>query len=194
MIKAARQIYFVQLSTVGPIKIGYTQNLERRLEYFKTYSPYAINVLAAASGNKDVEMALHRKFALFRTSGEWFQDVPVIRDEIAAVIAEGDDYLLNTYCFKRIGQAAAVSLLSPTSQAEIATIREDLSMMARHIGGTVGVGDTVAASIARAAAACQIAARRMKDYWHGQVARPPADDYLRIKAAYEETQQQRRTG
>lgn len=54
------------------IKIGYTTNLEQRLDNLQTACPGKLKVHAILHGGRRLEHALHANFADYRTEGEWF--------------------------------------------------------------------------------------------------------------------------
>ena len=62
------------------IKIGWTRNLERRIE---TLMPE--EVLAIEPGPQQLETRRHRQFAGYRIVREWFVDCPAIREHIASL-------------------------------------------------------------------------------------------------------------
>ncbi|MGA5873932.1 GIY-YIG nuclease family protein [Streptomyces cinereoruber] len=60
-------------STESPlVKIGWTDNPERRLRNLQTGSPVPLTVLALFEGGAIVERELHHRFADKRRHGEWF--------------------------------------------------------------------------------------------------------------------------
>ncbi|MEU2415144.1 GIY-YIG nuclease family protein [Streptomyces sp. NPDC013099] len=54
------------------VKIGCTDNPERRLRHLQTGSPLPLQLLALFEGGYLVEAELHRRFADKRRHGEWF--------------------------------------------------------------------------------------------------------------------------
>lgn len=77
-------VYFIQQGTDGPIKIGHTKNVDRRLRSLSTGSPVALHVLALTPGGEREERALHRRFDSLRMQGEWFAPAPELIAFIAA--------------------------------------------------------------------------------------------------------------
>jgi hypothetical protein len=55
-------------------KIGFSKHPEQRLLELKTGNPEIIEIkkLFITKHNRRVEMALHNRYALIRTNGEWF--------------------------------------------------------------------------------------------------------------------------
>lgn len=74
-------IYFIG-GNVGPIKIGFTTNIETRLRRLQMNSPRRLRVLAARNGSRRDELELHRRYGEQRLHGEWFKRSP----ELVAVI------------------------------------------------------------------------------------------------------------
>jgi Meiotically Up-regulated Gene 113 (MUG113) protein len=69
----ASVVYFVQRTTGGSIKIGYTRNLKRRLMGLVVGSDAPLVVLATIpTDNHRIEIEIHRRFAKYRLHGEWF--------------------------------------------------------------------------------------------------------------------------
>ena len=70
-------IYFIQCGT--RIKIGFTRAIKSRLIKMATDMPDKPIVLHTESGTFKLEKQLHRQFAAFRITGEWFTNDPVLR-------------------------------------------------------------------------------------------------------------------
>jgi hypothetical protein len=64
------------------VKIGFTNDLNRRLTALQTSSPSPLRVLASFAGTAGDEQAMHQRFHGKRVFGEWFAWC----DEIAALI------------------------------------------------------------------------------------------------------------
>jgi hypothetical protein len=66
-------VYFLQQEEEGPVKIGYTGNIMKRLETYQTYTHKRVRLLAVARGwGRIEEQALHTHFAENRLEREWF--------------------------------------------------------------------------------------------------------------------------
>lgn len=76
---AQTSVYFMQAGEGGPIKIGLTNCVANRLRYIQTGQPCEIELLGSVTGGKDLEEALHVRFAADRLRGEWFKDTPELR-------------------------------------------------------------------------------------------------------------------
>ena len=66
-------IYFIQFGDGGPIKIGITNSVERRLKNLQSASPIKLNLLGTIkNGGTQLEEKLHIRFNRSRINGEWF--------------------------------------------------------------------------------------------------------------------------
>lgn len=63
-------VYFVR--NRERVKIGVTTDVSARLSALKTSTPDDLRLLAVQEGDRATEQGLHRRFAEFRLSGEWF--------------------------------------------------------------------------------------------------------------------------
>ncbi len=66
-------IYFIKAEETPYIKIGYTQDIYRRMIKMQADCPVKLTVLKTVEGDKAYEKKLHRKFAAFHYRGEWFK-------------------------------------------------------------------------------------------------------------------------
>lgn len=79
--KKQKHVYFIR-SEPGEIKIGLAIDVQKRLRGLQTSHPYALTLLTAVKGSKEVECAYHKQFAEHRLHGEWFEPHPDILAEI----------------------------------------------------------------------------------------------------------------
>jgi Meiotically up-regulated gene 113 len=71
------------------VKIGYTRNLNQRINNLKgNTGPYRLRLLATARGGRTREMHYHRKFRAHSVGNEWFEFAPEIEAEIARLTAK----------------------------------------------------------------------------------------------------------
>lgn len=73
-------IYFVQALTGGPIKIGYTENVWKRLNTLRSSNAQYLILLGVMEGDRQMERRIHGWFK--KVNGEWFQDSPQLREFI----------------------------------------------------------------------------------------------------------------
>lgn len=76
-------VYCIQAVNGGPIKIGASENPDKRLKELQTGHPHSLAIIGTFPGGYRLEGQLHRYFADERTYGEWFD---VSLPEIEAVI------------------------------------------------------------------------------------------------------------
>jgi len=79
------EVYFIQESGMGAIKIGITgRKAHSRLLNMVSSTPHSLTLLAAIDGDRKLESSLHSRFASACIRGEWFRPVP----ELLAYIEE----------------------------------------------------------------------------------------------------------
>jgi hypothetical protein len=67
-------VYFIQAGVTGrPIKIGYTDDLGKRIISLQIGLPEPMEVLLSVKGGRELERELHAKFAHLRIRQEWFR-------------------------------------------------------------------------------------------------------------------------
>lgn len=66
-------IYLLQAGPGGPIKIGHTNDLPRRIALLQTGCADTLQLLGAYEGNPGDERVIHRTLAAHRIRGEWFR-------------------------------------------------------------------------------------------------------------------------
>lgn len=65
-------IYLVQAHR--DLKIGFSQDILKRLQTLETGARCPVNLLAIVSGGRSLEKELHQRFEHLRTHREWFRD------------------------------------------------------------------------------------------------------------------------
>lgn len=77
-------VYFIQSGSQGPIKIGYSNDVKKRLSALKSGSPYKLDVIGLIEGGRSKEKEMHEKFKEKRLSQscEWFEFCDEIIDFI----------------------------------------------------------------------------------------------------------------
>jgi hypothetical protein len=88
------RIYFAQVGTAGPIKVGVAGNIAHRLNSLQTANPETIYLLTSVRAANAVayrhEAEIHATFEPFRLVGEWFRPVSVLLDFVEG-LDFGDD-------------------------------------------------------------------------------------------------------
>lgn len=67
------QIYFICSPETCLIKIGYSNNVEKRVKTIQSISPFKVALLSHFSAHKSFEYYLHQKLNSSRSHGEWFK-------------------------------------------------------------------------------------------------------------------------
>lgn len=73
-------IYFIQDGDDGPIKIGYSDNVLRRIRDLRTGTHQNLRLLLAIGGGVEQEAQLHERFSFAHKKGEWFWPVNALID------------------------------------------------------------------------------------------------------------------
>ena len=90
-------IYFItEDNNTKYVKIGYTNNLSRRLRELQIGNPRKLSVYFVMKGNKQAELELHKAFKDYRGIGEWFNFTVFIGEYINEVRKEAKQ-LLDVY-------------------------------------------------------------------------------------------------
>lgn len=72
-------VYFVQAGENGPVKIGWSQDVARRMAELQTANANRLTLIGFLRGRMEREAATHALFAHLRLEGEWFRDTPELR-------------------------------------------------------------------------------------------------------------------
>lgn len=84
-------VYFIFNLDSNAIKVGFTQDVRKRLAALQTSSPAQLELLGAiktqsATTAKQLEKDLHQQFAQWHLSGEWFKAEKTLLNYIAEVM------------------------------------------------------------------------------------------------------------
>lgn len=80
-------VYFVREGLLGPIKIGYALDVERRLKDLQTGNPRELVLLAVMpESNEYEETILHTTFQFCALRGEWYEPHERLTRLIASII------------------------------------------------------------------------------------------------------------
>jgi hypothetical protein len=93
-----QQVYFIEDTATGLIKIGIAKRPGRRLNLLQVGSASKLRLIGSVHGGRELERALHTKFQEHRIRGEWFLLPDSILAEIDAaftgVAPDGDQSFL----------------------------------------------------------------------------------------------------
>lgn len=86
------RVYFLRpVGMDGPIKIGYSTDVEGRLKSYSHLSPFPLEIAATTPGDFELEQRLHRAFADDHSHHEWFRAGSALLGVIAAINAGSFD-------------------------------------------------------------------------------------------------------
>lgn len=78
-------VYFIgRDDMVSPVKIGFSQNPDRRLADFQAAHWERLVIHGVLFGGQDLESALHSRLAKFRIRGEWFSRCSEVEEYLAS--------------------------------------------------------------------------------------------------------------
>lgn len=87
-MKTRRQIYFARaVGVIGPIKIGASKNVARRMIEIEQWCPFPIEVLAVVDGDLTLERRIQMKFVGSHSHQEWFHATEELLELIAKLQA-----------------------------------------------------------------------------------------------------------
>lgn len=66
-------VYFILSGDADCVKIGFSENIKKRLSGLQSASPSKLVLIAVAKGGPEQERAIHARFKKFNLSGEWFE-------------------------------------------------------------------------------------------------------------------------
>jgi hypothetical protein len=92
-MRRSRVVYFVQAGKAGPIKIGSSCDVERRLKSMQSHNHRKLRLIGQfKSVGYFSERDTHRRFAAARIRGEWFRPSDEMHEFINAIsVAIMDD-------------------------------------------------------------------------------------------------------
>jgi hypothetical protein len=122
-LSSASFVYFIQDGEHGPVKIGLSQDPERRLPKLQTGNPRELLLRHVIPGDRTVEHGLHTRFAPARIRREWFGG-PEYLPIILAFAAGLADRMVNSY--DGSGIPAIVAGANVRTDAEVQRIRRDI--------------------------------------------------------------------
>lgn len=82
-------IYFLVNERAGAVKIGFSENVDRRVRELQAASPDRLTLLGAVPGDLADEASLHGLFAASRVRREWFLLDDGVYREVRRILREG---------------------------------------------------------------------------------------------------------
>lgn len=69
--RCVRWVYFIQVGSDGPIKVGLTNNITKRISVLQTGNPFPLHFLTAFRGTTKEAAEIRERFSHLRMHGEW---------------------------------------------------------------------------------------------------------------------------
>ncbi len=69
-----RDLYIIQMHTLGNVKVGRSSNVSNRLKQLQTGCPHKLKVILHVVGQGSLEKVLHDRMSRYRLEGEWFTE------------------------------------------------------------------------------------------------------------------------
>jgi hypothetical protein len=107
-------VYFIGSTVPGVVKIGHSDNPERRLSQLQTGNAEPLEVLATCPGGECFEELLHETFKDDLQGGEWFR----ISNRLGTLINE---------LRRELGSSPIMHGKPPTQRGVIARLRDELN-------------------------------------------------------------------
>lgn len=115
----ASVVYVVQCGSTNFLKIGYSENLQKRIESPQIGSPYPLQLLATWPGGWSLEQHLHRRFADLRQKGEWFyfphhRQIEIYYAVMAFNVEAGNKAIVSRFPRKRLACSCPIPRITHT--------------------------------------------------------------------------------
>jgi len=82
-------IYFARHGDMPFVKIGFTRHMRNRMSTINRECSTVVEVVALLPGTPTEERELHKRFAPYNITGEWFLFVGEVRDLVENLAAGG---------------------------------------------------------------------------------------------------------
>jgi Meiotically up-regulated gene 113 len=79
-------IYFMHIPQCSALKVGLSNDPQRRLREAGTFSPHPVYLLGTIPGAEERERVLHEQFRDYHLRGEWFRDDPAVLRAVALLL------------------------------------------------------------------------------------------------------------
>lgn len=93
-------VYFVETLDREHLKIGYSEQPQKRLMQLGKVSWKKINVIGHIRGTLELEHALHVEFAAHRINGEWFELSPLLKEFLRLVYLVSPELRRNAFGYR----------------------------------------------------------------------------------------------
>lgn len=88
-IRQRSKVYFIREGGDGPVKIGVSSWVEKRLRTLQTANSEELFLLGVIVGDEKVETEIHKRFEKYLKRGEWYYPDPKLLGEIRTILERG---------------------------------------------------------------------------------------------------------
>lgn len=78
-------VYFIQVGKDGPYKIGWSQDVHRRIGELQVANPKKLHLRGTLPGTRETESGFHERFKSAHVTGEWFQNTEGLREFVKSL-------------------------------------------------------------------------------------------------------------
>lgn len=118
-------LYFIGVSGVEQVKIGFANDLSKRLANLQCGCPLRLSVLAEFAGGAREEARVHKALLNYRCSGEWFE-----REAAMLLISDA----------KRLGLDSAIAIAEDRKAVDRALRAQHSASVRQHLVDRFGGG------------------------------------------------------
>ncbi|MCA1298015.1 GIY-YIG nuclease family protein [Stappia indica] len=168
---------YIAASSAGPVKIGFSANVEQRLKTLASVTKTRMTVLARTPATRRTEFYLHQVFVETRLHGEWFSPSQRLLDTAKAISEKGMDAL------PEMAHPDPGAALGDVRKSDEFTERARSSLIV--IAGPRVHGERIADLFARVAAHTGLTRRKVKSIWYREAVSVSAAEFIAIQEAHD---------
>ena len=169
-------VYFAQQER-GPIKVGWTTNIEGRLAALRTSASCRIDLLAEMDGDKRTESYIHSRLSDYRAHGEWFHPTAAVLYFVEMVKRDGIDCIPAKY--------RPSTNLNPRVSRDTTDLVAEAKEWIEGIASPQPLGENFTATLKRVAALAGVSPRAVKAIWYDETKQLNAHVYVGLKESFD---------
>lgn len=169
-------VYFAQAES-GPIKVGHTVNIERRMAEIQLCTPAKVSLLTSVDGDRRTEAYFHRAFAKFRAFGEWYHPAQEVIQRVEEIKALGASSIPPAFQ-KKIEFNRCV-------KRDMQDILSSVVNWIEEIGSPAPFDEKITVRLRRVADLAGVSPRAVKAIWYGEATSVTAHVYVGLKECFE---------
>lgn len=162
-------VYFAQQEN-GPIKVGWTTNLEGRLAALRTSASCRIMLLAEIEGDKRTEYYLHNLLSDYRAHGEWFHPTATVLCFVDRVKREGINCIPTKF--------RPLATPPPRMARDTSDLVAEAKQWICEIASPQPLGENFTTTLKRVASLAGVSPRALKAIWYDETKQLNAHVYM----------------